>query len=82
MTPILAILYVGAAVGIGAVVWGHTRGTWSAGKLSSHVARCVLLTVVAGAVWPAAVLVAVAYQFPADRAVDRLVFGRTTNGNA
>jgi hypothetical protein len=47
--PILAILYVGVAVGVGAVVWSRTRGTWAAGKLSSHVARCVVLTIVAGA---------------------------------
>jgi hypothetical protein len=55
----------------------------AAGKLGSHVARCVVLTIVAGALWPAAVLVAVAYEYPAAREViDRFVFGPTTNGNA
>ncbi|MFD5089205.1 hypothetical protein ACFWMR_01295 [Amycolatopsis thailandensis] len=79
---ILAILYVGVAVGVGAVVWSRTRGTWAAGKLSSHVARCVVLTIVAGASWPAAVLFAAAYELPAAReVVDRLVFGPSANGN-
>ncbi|ONI71179.1 hypothetical protein ALI144C_52675 [Actinosynnema sp. ALI-1.44] len=81
--PILAILYIGVAVGIGAVVWSRTRGTWSAGKLSSHIARCVVLTVVLGVLWPASVLIAFAYEFPAAREViDRLVFGPTANGDA
>jgi hypothetical protein len=80
--PILAILYVGVAVGVSAVVWSRTRGTWAAGKLSSRVARCVVLTILAGALWPAAVLVAVACELPATREViDRLVFG-PTSGNA
>ncbi|MBP2474802.1 hypothetical protein JOF53_003674 [Crossiella equi] len=81
--PILAIPYVGVAVGVGAVVWSRTRGTWAAGKLSSHVARCVVLTIVAGALWPEAVLLAAAYEVPAVREViDRLVFGPSANGNA
>jgi hypothetical protein len=43
----------------------------------------VVLTIVVGALWPAAVLVAVAYEFPAAREViDRLAFGPSTNGNA
>jgi hypothetical protein len=83
INPILAILYVGTALGVGAVVWSRSRGSWSAGKLSSHVARCVLLTVAAGALWPAAVLVAVAHQYPAAReAIDRFLFGPRGNGNA
>ncbi|EHR48461.1 hypothetical protein SacmaDRAFT_0146 [Saccharomonospora marina XMU15] len=81
--PILATLYVGVAVGVSAVVWSRTRGTWVAGKLSSHVARCVVLTVVAGASWPAAVLLAAAYELPAvGEVIDRLVLGPSANGNA
>jgi hypothetical protein len=83
INPILAILYVGVAVRVGAVVWSRTRGTWAAGRLSSHVARCVVLTILAGALWPAAVLFAAAYEVPAAREViDRLVFGPSANDNA
>jgi hypothetical protein len=80
---VLAILYLGAALGVGAVVWSHTRETWLVGSLSAHVARCVLLTVVAGAFWPGTALLAVAYQVPAGRdAIDRFVSSPPDGGPA
>lgn len=78
---VLAILYLGAALGVGAMVWSHTRETWMTGSLYSHVARCVLLTVVGGVFWPGTALVAVAYQVPAGReAIDRFVSGPPDGG--
>ena len=79
--PILAILYVGVDVGVGAVVWSRTRGTWAAGKLRSHVARCVVLTIVVGASWPCSSPRPIEPP-AAHEVIDRLVFGPSTNGNA
>ena len=80
---VLAIVYLGASLGVGALTWSHTRETWLAGSLSTHVARCVLFALVAGAFWPGTALVAVADQVPAGRdAIDHFVSGPPDGGPA
>jgi len=80
LAQILIGLYLCVAIGIGAVVWRHTRHTWTRGRLGSHVARAVVLTVALGAAWPGTILVAWAYESPSGRRfIDRSVFGRSSN---
>lgn len=56
------LCYAVIGVVVGALVWRDTRGTWRAGRLYPHIARCVLVTFCAAVLWPRTLLVAVAAE--------------------
>lgn len=70
-------IYCAIALAFSVGTWGTTRHTWESGPLRSHVARAVLVTVVAGAVWPGVLVLLALYLYPTPRhAIRRFVFGK------